>query len=582
MVSADNDKPATDGMDKDNADSSVSQIDAMVPCVTPDRRDEPHKLITLWLVRCRRPLSLPEHDKEFRDIFESIFKGKYIPPTLKLVMQNVLLLSVEGKQRLMHDLNELLAEGILPSMGGDIWSQSGASIFGIRVYWLDKDFHLRERLLVALPFSTVRHTGEQLEKATKEACADMGLGEYREVGGLGENVDAVDTVTDFVHATCSDNASSIINGWKSFDGHECCDHTIALVVKAYLEHPVTKKVFSKLRGMTTHFNHSMIGGNLLKECQRRHQLSESKPPQDNDTRSGWGGACKQATWYHANQVAVQMYDVERPTKAATAIENPDGSVYRTHQLVADEWNIVRESMYVLAYAKIAVDLLQSTKKVTSNLVMPVIGRLVYAFHADTILKHERQPVFISNEAVKEAREFAYNDISKRFFNDLLDCKLEDFAIATLLDPRYKSFKFKYAGKWMRGESLKCPNLAPFEFPPFLPPSCFSITTGYAYMYDTYIHSLSCWHVDATGRFSRKQAESWATATYAADWKPKDDPSVAMPARGVAVDAAMTEASFLADDDSDDEVFPSAQEDAQVRDEMREYLDMPDAKPDVDV
>ncbi|KAK3233943.1 hypothetical protein CYMTET_55785 [Cymbomonas tetramitiformis] len=337
---------------------------------------------------------------------------------------------------------------------------------------VSQDFHLRERLLAALPFPTVRHTGEQLEKSTKEACAGMGLGEYREAGGLGENVDAVDTVTDFVHATCSDNASNIVNGWKSFDGHECCDHTIALVVKAYLEHPVIKKVFSKLRGMTTHFNHSVIGGNLLKESQRRHQLSESKPPQDNDTRSGWGGACKQATWYHANQVAVQMHDVERPTKAATAVENPDGSVYRTHQLVADEWNIVRESMYILTYAKIAVDLLQSTKK--------------------------------------------------------------DFAIATLLDPRYKRFKFKYAGKWMRG------------------------------------------------RFSRKQAESWVTATYAADWKPKDDPSVAMPAQGVAVDAAMTEASFLADDASDDEVFPSAQEDAQVRDEMREYLDMPDAKADVDV
>ncbi|KAK3280642.1 hypothetical protein CYMTET_11526, partial [Cymbomonas tetramitiformis] len=155
----------------------------------------------------------------------------------------------------------------------------------------------------------------------------MGLGEYREAGGLGENVDAVDTVTDFVHATCSDNASNIVNGWKSFDGHECCDHTIALVVKAYLEHPVIKKVFSKLRGENTLTSLTLT--------------------------------------YPSNpycSVAVQMYDVERPTKAATAFENPDGSVYRTHQLVADEWNIVRESMYVLAYAKIAVDLLQSTKK----------------------------------------------------------------------------------------------------------------------------------------------------------------------------------------------------------------------------
>ncbi|KAK3259844.1 hypothetical protein CYMTET_31173 [Cymbomonas tetramitiformis] len=151
-------------------------------------------------------------------------------------------------------------------------------------------------------------------------------------------------------------------GWKCFDGHECTDHTLALVVRAFLEHPVVKKVFSKLRGMTTHFNHSVLGGNLLKECQKRHNLSESKSPQDNDTRTGWGGACKQATWYIVNQIAVQMYDVENPSKAATAVANPDGSVYKAHQLALEEWSIAQESMYLLTYAKTAVDLLQHTEE----------------------------------------------------------------------------------------------------------------------------------------------------------------------------------------------------------------------------
>ncbi|KAK3274758.1 hypothetical protein CYMTET_17067 [Cymbomonas tetramitiformis] len=32
----------------------------------------------------------------------------------------------------------------------------------------------------------------------------------------------------------------------------------------------------------------------------------------------------------------------------------------------------------------------------------------------------------------------------------MDCKVEGFSVATILDPRYKSFKFKCANKWMRG------------------------------------------------------------------------------------------------------------------------------------
>ena len=42
----------------------------------------------------------------------------------------------------------------------------------------------------------------------------------------------------------------------------------------------------------------------------------------------------------------------------------------------------------------------------------------------------------------------------RFFNEMLDCKLEDFAVATFLDPRYKYLDFKNVGKWMRGTLTK--------------------------------------------------------------------------------------------------------------------------------
>ncbi|KAK3268913.1 hypothetical protein CYMTET_22611 [Cymbomonas tetramitiformis] len=286
--------------------SMKGTIEAMLPKVSPAQRDELHTRITLWLTRRSRPLTLPEHNTEFRDVFDVIFRWGYTPPTYQLVVQNILKLSVE----------------------------------------------------------------------------------------LAENV----------HCTVSDIASNIVSGWNCFDGHECTDHTIALLGKVFLEHATITLMFKKLRGMTAHFNHSVIGAKLLKECQ-----------------------------------------------ASPAVPNPDASVYKSHQLDNEEWNIVTEAMYFPQYTTNACNLLQGTKYATSNLVLPVIGRImIYSAHVDTPLKFLGEFVKIRNEHVKEARENFYKPATQRYFNKLMDCKLEDFTIATTLDPRYKSSKFKYAHRWMRG------------------------------------------------------------------------------------------------------------------------------------
>ncbi|KAK3254600.1 hypothetical protein CYMTET_36188 [Cymbomonas tetramitiformis] len=200
----------------------------------------------------------------------------------------------------------------------------------------------------------------------------MGLGVYREIHDTDATNDQKfeDTVCEAIHCTAvSDNASNIVSGWVKIDGHECVAHTLALIVKAFLDEPFVKKVFGKLRGMTGHFNHSVIGVRLLYDCQKRQGLTQSKPPQDNGTRSGWGGACKQAKWYLDNREAVQMYDIEHTTKAANAVPNLDGSVYnKDHKLDSWEWDIVRESVYILTHPSITVDLLQGTKYPTVSLV----------------------------------------------------------------------------------------------------------------------------------------------------------------------------------------------------------------------
>ncbi|KAK3238985.1 hypothetical protein CYMTET_51054 [Cymbomonas tetramitiformis] len=340
-------------------------------------------------------------------------KGGYTPPGYQLVVQKILLLSAEASVRVHDALEALFEEGILPSIAGDIWSQGGIAIFGILVYWLDIDFVLHEKLVSAIPFSDVRHNGLEISKATKIACAKMGIGRY-EVGD--DEVVKVDTVASKVHCTASDSASNIVSGWGEWDGHECNCHLLALCVLAFLKSEGVHKCFKKLRGMTGHFHHSVIGVKLLHDCQARNSLNPTSPPQDNDTRSGWGGAFKQCDWFNVNLVAIQLYDIENPRKAATAAPNPDGSVYRDHKLTDIEWDIVRESRGILAAAATCVDLLQGTKYCTANLVMPLIGHLAYKMHKDTVVKFEGEVVHIMNESVKAARENLYKDICKRHYD----------------------------------------------------------------------------------------------------------------------------------------------------------------------
>ncbi len=215
-------------------------LEAILPQVTERQRLELHKRISLWLLRNRRPLTLPEKDKEFRDIFDVIFGSGYVPPSYKLVVQQMLALSAEGSRNITAAMDALREEGIRPSIAGDIWSEGGISVFGILVYYIDRNFEYCERLVSAIPFSDVRHTGVEIELATKRACSEIHIGHFREDVSPG---DGEDTVSESVHCTVSDNASNIVSGWETFEGHECHDHTLALIVHTYLAQPEVAEVF---------------------------------------------------------------------------------------------------------------------------------------------------------------------------------------------------------------------------------------------------------------------------------------------------------------------------------------------------
>ena len=114
------------------------------------------------------------------------------------------------------------------------------------------------------------------------------------------------------------------------------------------------------------------------------------------------------------QEAVQLYNVELPKKAATAVDNTDGSKYREHKLVGCEWDVVRESTYVLSQHAAVIDLLQVTKPVTVSSVLPVIGGLISKLDPSRSLKYDGAVVSVRNTDVQDAQKRYTDDLKKRW------------------------------------------------------------------------------------------------------------------------------------------------------------------------
>ncbi|KAK3284176.1 hypothetical protein CYMTET_8161 [Cymbomonas tetramitiformis] len=335
--------------------------------------------------------------------------------------------------------------------------------------------------------------------------------------------------------------------------------------------------------MTGQFNHSVLGAKLLYDCERRCGLRECKPPQDNDTHGG-GGAGGFDLVYNSQskQAAVLKYDTEHPTKASTAVPNLDGSVYKDHQLTSDEWNVVRECVYILTYCSSATDLLQGTKYPTVNLVLPILGKLARTAAASTRLKYQGKPVEIVHKDVLEARQNLHGGLTRRCFTNLLDCKLEDFCIATFLDPRYKSFNFKFATRWMQGELVPVLRLH-------------RVVRGASYFVDLFDvgsgrHNVGIECVVGRcirfllGELTKEKAVGFARHCWENNWRPAKDPAekeadLEEPSKKRRKVQSVTVETFLADSDDEDEA-PSLEPDTV--DEFNSYLAYPDAPADTEV
>jgi len=81
----------------------------------------------------------------------------------------------------------MLADGVKPSVAGDIWSHKGCSLMGITLYGINSNWTIQEWLVSATPFGATRHTGEAIDAITVESLRRHGF-QWRQSGSVYESI----------------------------------------------------------------------------------------------------------------------------------------------------------------------------------------------------------------------------------------------------------------------------------------------------------------------------------------------------------------------------------------------------------
>jgi hypothetical protein len=178
-----------------NSSHSLSKFDKK-------RKHDIDLLFSRWIVKKCRAVSIG-HDEELKDVFNAATGGRYAPPCAPTVQKLICELSASCTQELLEDIKGLTDDGVMPSISADIWGENGKSIYGCLLHFIDKNFVLREKAVLAEPFSDVSHTWEEIEKCTKQALAQLGVGTYNpqeKVDTVAEEVRSLLMLTYVFHA----------------------------------------------------------------------------------------------------------------------------------------------------------------------------------------------------------------------------------------------------------------------------------------------------------------------------------------------------------------------------------------------
>jgi hypothetical protein len=329
---------------------------------------------------------------------------KTTAPLYKVPSRKTITTLLDNKYEIITtDFKEKLSDVPFFTITTDAWTEVNQtqSFLGITLHFLGNTA-MMSGMIGVVPLEE-RHTALYLSQTLTDTLCDWNI------------------PLEKIIAIVTDNGANIVKASIDTFGKSrhvrCFAHTLNLVPeKSFQNSPEISVILEKVRKIIRWFKNSVIGSDELRKMQMNDGVPEGttlKLKQDVQTR-----------WNSVFYMIDRFIQLSRYV-SQILLDNPSGP----DMIVATELNTLKELQLILKPLEIATRELSGEKYVTISKVIPII----HGIH------HQIGKVTTQHEAAKHFQKLITTEMKKRF--ELIE-NVTQFAIATLLDPRFKKIHFK--------------------------------------------------------------------------------------------------------------------------------------------
>ncbi|XP_073726190.1 zinc finger BED domain-containing protein 4-like [Misgurnus anguillicaudatus] len=291
----------------------------------------------------------------------------------------------------------------------DCWSGDTESLMSLTCHFIDSDWE-RKQIVLNVKAMHGSHTGEYISEVFLSLLRHW------------------DIDTERVVLVLRDSGANMIKGIRLTEVPDlsCSAHTLQLVVNdAINSQRAVMDIVAKLRSSATHFNHSILAKQRLKEIKKELDLPQHRIIQSVPTR-----------WNSTLHMLESMLEQKR---ALTVYAGEHGKI---SILTADQWTLVGNLIDTLKPLE-QVTLEMSKSDSSISCIIPSI----------TVLKMLLEVEGAKARGIKTLRDTMLDSLKARFQNAE---KNKCLVLATLLDPRYRGHALapgtlSTAKDWIKGE-----------------------------------------------------------------------------------------------------------------------------------
>ncbi|XP_014854594.1 PREDICTED: zinc finger BED domain-containing protein 1-like [Poecilia mexicana] len=350
-----------------------------------------------FIVKDCQPLSIVESEG-FKALVQ-VLEPSYGLPTRKTIKQMVAKKFEEEQERVKMEVQQAVAVSIT----ADMWTSVKMEAYlALTCHYINENLQLCTSVL-GVKYFPQSHTADNLAQVTRDIMEDW-------------------TITNKVRCLVTDAAPNMIASarqlviWHSI----CIAHTLNLLVRKSCDQiPTLTSIRQKSRHIVTYFRSSTTAKEKLAQVQQQMGRPILKLINEVPTR-----------WNSTYEMQSRLHDEREPVWVSLTSLKADLT-----PLTADEHNIIGETLLVLAPFHQATVELSEERRVSGSKVIPMMKMLYLALESNASTLHTQPAIHLHENLKRRVTDTASNLESKSVL-----------ALATLLDPRFKSLGFRNSSK----------------------------------------------------------------------------------------------------------------------------------------